>query len=94
MRAAIYCLEATVSAEVLRSVGKEGDYEDREAARVALKEGDGFRTLNHLRNALAHGVRPSNKKIEKALKDEQTLRDTLKSLLVQLLRPKPSRRCP
>lgn len=95
VRAAIYGLEATVSAEVMRSGGKEGDYDDREAGRAALKDkSDGFRTLNHLRNALAHGVRPFNKNIQKALKDEHTLRNTLKSLLVQLLRPEVSRACP
>ena len=64
---------------------RPGSQSQRDSARDELKSSQGFRTLNNLRNALAHGVRPSDQGIERTLKDETNLRNTLKSLLTQLL---------
>jgi CRISPR-associated Csx2 family protein len=86
VRAAIYGLEAVISASVARSGGSVHDFDQRDTAREELKSTrEGFRTLNNLRNALAHGVRPWDSRIEGALRDEANLRTTLKSLLTQLL---------
>jgi CRISPR-associated Csx2 family protein len=86
VRAAIYGLEAVISASVARSGGSVNDFDQRDTAREELKSTrEGFRTLNNLRNALAHGVRPWDSRIEGALRDEANLRNTLKSLLTQLL---------
>lgn len=86
VRAAIYGLEAVISAEVTRSGTDVADYGQRDLARQDLKfSGTAFNTLNNLRNALAHGVRPSYQEIERALKDQTNLRNTLQSLLTRLL---------
>lgn len=77
VRAAIFGLEAVISTEVIQSGRNAANFYDRESAREELKSGrEGFRTLNNLRNALAHGVRPSDWNIERALKNEANLRDT------------------
>ncbi len=90
VRAAIYGLEAVITREVIRRDGNPSDYERRDGVREELKHSqDGFKTLNNLRNALAHGVRPFNTQIEKAMATETDLRNTLKSLLTQLI-GKPS----
>ena len=85
VRAAIYGLEAAISAQAIQSGADVGDFGQRDSARDELKSSQGFRTLNNLRNALAHGVRPSDQAIERALKDETNLRNALKRLLTQLL---------
>ncbi len=70
----------------MRHGGDAGDYARRETARAELKYSrDGFKTLDRLRNALAHGVRPSDRNIERAVSKEENLRKTLKSLLTQLV---------
>lgn len=86
VRAAIYGLEAVITREVIRRGGDPGDYDRRDGVREELKQSqNGFKTLQNLRNALAHGVRPFNQKIEKAMANEADLRHTLGSLLTQLV---------
>lgn len=81
VRAAIFSLESVISAEVLRSGGQVNQYEDRETARDTLKHStEGFRQLNNLRNALAHGLQTHDGKIEKFLLDEIRLKRKLKEL--------------
>jgi len=84
VRAAIYGLESVVSAEVDRRGEAGNDYDVREAAVINLKNRWEFRTLNSIRNALAHGVRPRDKKITRIIRDEQALRGELRSLLTAL----------
>ena len=92
VRAAVYGLEAVISSHIANSKGNVGDYNQRQNAQEALKDGrDGFDTLSRLRNALAHGFRPWDGKIERAIADETDLRNTLQTLLTQLLNI-PSRR--
>ncbi|MCG5501539.1 TIGR02221 family CRISPR-associated protein [Ectothiorhodospira lacustris] len=81
VRAAIFSLESVISAEVLRSGGQVNQYEDRETARDTLKHSaEGFRQLNHLRNALTHGLQAHDGKIERFLLDEIRLKRKLKEL--------------
>ena len=86
VRAAIYGLEAVISSEAAQCGQDIGSFDCRDAMREKLKRTrDGFRMLGHLRNALAHGLRPFNKDIERIISDESNLRNTLKSLFTQLL---------
>lgn len=86
VRAAIYGLEAVISGEVIQRGLDAGNFDCRNTLREELRhQREGFRTLVHLRNELAHGVRPFNQEIERALSDESNLRNALKSLFTQLL---------
>lgn len=58
--------------------------DDPEAAAMRLKDNSHFRTLNSIRNALAHGVRPRNKKITRFTRDAPALLQELRSLLKAL----------
>jgi CRISPR-associated Csx2 family protein len=84
VRAAIYGLESVISAEVERRGESGNDYDLREAAAGRLSDKWEFRALKNIRNALAHGVRPRDKKITHAIRDEQTLYAELRSLLKAL----------
>lgn len=86
VRAALYGLEAVISAEVAEGNGDIGDFSQREATKEGLKhDKEGFRRLNDLRNALAHGLRPRDDRIEQLLRDQSTLRTTLNELFEKLL---------
>lgn len=86
VRAAIYGFEAVISGAAIQRGLDAGDFDCRKTLREELRyRREGFKTLGHLRNALAHGVRPFNQDIERALSDENNLRNTLKSLFTQLL---------
>jgi len=82
----LYAVEGCISHAVRRAGGDMNQWEAREQARKQLLEQNtaGFRTLNHLRNAMAHGVCPKDKKILRAIGEEANLRSTLKSLFTQL----------
>lgn len=90
VRAAIYGLEAVISAEGVRSGRRADIFKQRELIRENLKSTrTDFLTLNNLRNALAHGVRPRNESIQHALENEANLQEALKNLLARLLNPQP-----
>ena len=81
LRAAIYLFEGLVS----HAVRQQGDnitrFDDREAARkLAQQDLPDAKRLARLRNALAHGVRPSDPEIKRLLQDEQTLAQELRRL--------------
>jgi CRISPR-associated Csx2 family protein len=84
VRAVIYGQESVISAQVGGHQGDMNDYQVRDNAREALKSNEQFRTLTQLRNALAHGVRPSNRNILKIISERETLDRTLRDLLRQL----------
>jgi CRISPR-associated Csx2 family protein len=84
VRAAIYGLESIVSAEVTKLPVGMTEYEARDSARRTLKTKEEFRTLDWIRNALAHGVRPRDQKITKIIGDRETLERTLRELLRML----------
>lgn len=86
VRAAIYGLEAVISQEAIQRGQDAGDFDCRDTLREELRNTrEGFRTLGRLRNAFAHGVRPLNKDIERAISDQTDLHNTLKSLFTRLL---------
>jgi CRISPR-associated Csx2 family protein len=85
VRAAIYGLEAVITAEATRSGADLENFEQRKSVLDELKSSGDFRTLHKLRNALAHGVRSSEQRIENTLREETNLRSTLRGLLKQLL---------
>lgn len=90
MRAAVYGLEAVITTKVIQSGGNVAGFDERKEAQEELKSGrEGFSALNNLRNALAHGVRSPDPRVERALKNEANLRNTSKSLLTQLLDLQP-----
>lgn len=90
VRAAIYGLEAVISAQTANHQGNMNDYEARDQARASLKAHEDFRTLDRLRNALAHGVRSSNSKILDLIRDREKLARILDKLLKNVL-PRRSR---
>ncbi|HRX69851.1 MAG: TIGR02221 family CRISPR-associated protein [Candidatus Competibacteraceae bacterium] len=88
VRAAIYGLEAVISQEIIERGQDAGDFDCRDALRNELRDTrEGFKTLGRMRNAFAHGVRPFNRDAEWAISSPTNLRNTLKSLFMQLLGP-------
>ncbi len=86
LRAAIYGLEARISRHVQETGGKINEFSARKAAQEWLRQHEpGFNTLSNLRNAMAHSVLATDKKIQKMLEREVNLASALKSLLNQLL---------
>lgn len=83
VRASIYGLESVVTAEVAGRKGDVGDYEERESARSGLKSDGHFRTLDRLRNALVHGLRPQDRKVAKLIADQTTLAGCLRDLFMK-----------
>jgi len=84
LRAAILALEAKIS-EQLHKNSEPDTYDYREQARKHLQtESSEFKALSRIRNALAHGVRSSDKKIDRILSDESRLVNELKRLFKQL----------
>ena len=82
LRAAIYAQEAHISGRLPR--GQADDFDAREAVRQH-EAGDGpFRQLVRLRNAMAHGVKPLDSRVLKALANGETLRRTLEGLFKRL----------
>lgn len=81
LRAAIYLFEGFVSRAVRQQGGDITRFDDREAARkLAQQDLPDAKRLARLRNALAHGVRPSDPEIKRLLQDEQTLAQELRRL--------------
>ncbi|MDQ7074727.1 MAG: TIGR02221 family CRISPR-associated protein [Gammaproteobacteria bacterium] len=82
VRATMYGLEGAISLALSRVQGKDlNDYLSREEQRKTLMESlNGFKKLNRVRNALAHGVKSDDKDIRKMIADALTLKGTLKSL--------------
>lgn len=82
LRAAIYGMEGVISAQAFLKVN---DYDAREDARSELVSNKpGFKQLQWLRNAMAHGVKPRDRHIAKTMGAETDLKATLKSLFKQL----------
>ena len=78
LRTAIFLLEGLVTQEVFRRKGNDGDYTERNEARKALADGNrSFKTLDLLRNSLAHGSRSDNREVAALLTNEKSLQETL-----------------
>lgn len=81
LRAATYLFEGFVSRAVRQQGGDINRFDDREEARkLAQQDLPDAKRLARLRNALAHGVRPSDPEIKRLLQDEQTLAQELRRL--------------
>lgn len=83
VRSAIFMQEAWISREVTAAGLKVTDYDSREGRRnEGRAANDDFKQLTHLRNAMAHGVKPGqhNKDTVKALESEANLKQTLLKL--------------
>lgn len=85
LRATLFLLEGLVTREVFRNKGNHNDYAQRDEARKALARAEPrFRTLDRLRNSLAHGLRSDDREIDRILADEDSLRAQLQQLLKAL----------
>jgi len=84
LRAAIYAQESAITAKVARDRGNINDYQFRDEARAELKSDTSFWILSQLRNALAHGVRPTDARILKIISTREMLDSTLRDLLRKL----------
>lgn len=81
LRAAIYLLEGAITRRVWQDKGDHNDYDQRDAARKALRESDrNVQRLDRLRNALAHGVRGEDVKVRRALDDQSALDAELRAI--------------
>ena len=88
LRAAILLYEAFVTRACNDRRDNPNDFDcRREAYQAASVQTPVVRQLEHLRNALAHGVRPRSADDDKVLTDESKLRETLKTLRRELFKP-------
>ncbi|MDO4723851.1 MAG: TIGR02221 family CRISPR-associated protein [Comamonadaceae bacterium] len=86
LRAIVYLFESRISHAVRDSGGDFNRYEHREDARHDAKANPDFKRLEHLRNAMAHGVRPFNHEVKSLLQDEQALAKELQRLRKAIFR--------
>jgi CRISPR-associated Csx2 family protein len=77
LRAAVYLQEAFISRKVSEHKGDTNDFDIRDSIRQQCKNSEHFRRLTYLRNAMAHGVKPDDKKTLTAIRDEPSLRGAL-----------------
>jgi len=91
VRAVVYGFESVISADVARSDRNPGDRTWRETSKESLLQSgrDRFPDLNKLRNTLAHGVLPADRRVARILKDEAGLREELEELFGLLLNDIP-----
>ncbi|MCB1934153.1 MAG: TIGR02221 family CRISPR-associated protein, partial [Candidatus Accumulibacter sp.] len=88
LRAATFMYEAFLTGACNANRGNPNDFEQRkEAYAIARERTPAVRQLEHLRNALAHGVRPRAAHEARTLDEESALRAALKSLRKDLFQP-------
>lgn len=81
VRAAIFMYEAFITGWVNEKKANPNDYEEREDAyEEARVERPEIKKLKNLRNALAHGVRPTSDIDAQTLTDEKRLSEALRTL--------------
>lgn len=81
VRATMFMQEARTSWEVEQRNQDVNDFSTRDKWREQCqKDNNDFKQLIYLRNALAHGVKSTDEKASKALRDESGLRDVLARL--------------
>ena len=83
LRASILALEAKIS-EKLYIDSLPDNLEQRDEASKSLRVSSDFKSLNSIRNALAHGVRSANEEINSLLSDEERLKTELHKLFKSL----------
>lgn len=85
LRAVIYAQEGLISSRLYQQKTNEHDFDVREQAhKDLLDESADFKTLTHLRNNLAHGVRSRNAAIQRLQESEQALEQGLNRLFKAL----------
>jgi CRISPR-associated Csx2 family protein len=95
LRAALLLREGLITAYCLQNRLIAERYEDREIATRELEQDldeglwtrevrDAIRDLRQIRNALAHGARPNNPRIQQLLSSRKTLLEALRRILQQL----------
>lgn len=85
LRAATFLYEAFVTRATLDTGNSPNDFDQRKQAYgAAREENPDAKTLEYLRNSLAHGVRPRDDRHARLLATEGTLRDTLSQLCKSL----------
>jgi CRISPR-associated Csx2 family protein len=81
LRAATFLYEAFVTRATLDTGNNPNDFDQRKQAYGAARaDSPDVKTLEYLRNSLAHGVRPLNDRDARLLGAEDTLRNTLARL--------------
>ena len=96
LRAAILAVEAVLTRWMSeRGEGDPNHYEDRQRARKALREElmdarrddlwNDYRTLEYLRNALAHAAAPPSRRVAELLQNPERLNRELQRILSRLL---------
>lgn len=81
LRAVTYLFESYVSHAVMKAKGDMNDYTSRkEALEQARERQPEIKTLEHLRNAMAHGVRSRNDKVTQLLNNPKNLEQELRRL--------------
>ena len=88
LRTSLFAFEGLISEHVRRSAGDINHFDERHKAVEELKENASFKTLNNLRNAMAHGVKPfkNSEAAIKALENEQIMQQSLKDRLEHLFK--------
>ncbi len=85
VRAATFMYEAFVTRAANRNKLNPNDFDQRkEAYNQARAETPEVKTLEYIRNSLAHGVRPQDDRDSRILSDEKNLRDKLAGFMKKL----------
>lgn len=84
LRAATYLQEAWITRAAMRKKEDDNDWQTREDARNEGKKDETFKALSRLRNAMAHGVRSSDREIRAVLQDEDQLCGKLRDVRKRL----------
>jgi CRISPR-associated Csx2 family protein len=89
LRAAMFMFESASTRAVAEArIGDINDFELRKEAYGELKRSSaGARKLEYLRNSLAHGLRPRDRRDESDLRDRQALAAALHRLADEMLQP-------
>jgi|GEM_PF-3667457 len=83
----MFAVEGAISRDM--DIADVNDYEARQESRDRLKGNGQYKRLNQLRNALAHGVRPWDQRLTKAMANEADLYATMKGLFTDLIGNRP-----
>lgn len=88
VRSAIFLQEAWISRATFNAKLPVTSYDARDECRRNGKDDPAFRQLSHLRNAMAHGIKPDqhNRETEQALQSQDGLRKKLRSLRDRLFK--------
>ncbi|MGY4878178.1 TIGR02221 family CRISPR-associated protein [Vreelandella aquamarina] len=84
LRAVIYAQEGYISKRIFFERGDENDFVHRDQISKADNNPRAFKLLKEVRNALVHGLRNTDKKLRQKLKDEASLKNTIKQLISEI----------